>query len=161
MFNPCRRDEHFMALALQEAEIAAKNEEVPVGVVFVSGDKVIARACNQCEMLKDPTAHAELIGLTQACAKMGVQRLVDVEVFVTKEPCVMCAGALVHARISRLVVGAPDSKAGACGSVLDIVHHPRLNHQIPTVFGILDADCRALLQDFFRSRRHKGDDNSV
>lgn len=155
------RDERFMEIALKEAEIAAQNEEIPVGAVYVFEDRIIAKARNQCEMLVDPTAHAELIGLTQACAHLGVQRLTEVELFVTKEPCVMCAGALVHARIGRLVIGAADIKAGACGSVLDVVGHPRLNHKIPTIFGVLEEESRALLQDFFRARRKKGGDNSL
>lgn len=142
-----------MRLALQEAERARDADEVPVGAVFVHGEKVIARARNQCEMLKDPTAHAELIGITQACEWMGSGRLNEVEIFVTKEPCVMCAGALVHARMARLIIGAPDIKAGACGSVLQIVQNPRLNHAIPTTFGVLEEESRRLLQDFFRSRR--------
>lgn len=147
------RDERFMRMALQEAEKARDGDEVPVGAVFVHQDKVIARSRNQCEMLHDPTAHAELIGITKTCEWLGSSRLTDVEIFVTKEPCVMCAGALVHARVARLVIGAPDIKAGACGTVLQIVQHPRLNHAIPTTFGVLEEECRRLLQDFFRSRR--------
>ena len=148
-----QRDESFMRLALKEAKVAAHEDEVPVGAVFVHEDRVIARSRNQCEVLKDPTAHAELIGITQACTAMEAQRLPDVEVYVTKEPCVMCAGALVHARVKRLVIGAADSKAGACGSLLHIVDHPKLNHSIPTIFGVLEEECRLLLQDFFQSKR--------
>jgi tRNA(adenine34) deaminase len=147
------RDEHFMRQALKEAVKARDQDEVPVGAVFVFEEKIIARSHNQCEMLNDPTAHAELIGITQASSVLEAQRLTSVEVFVTKEPCVMCAGAFVHSRIARLVIGAGDTKAGACGTVLQIVNHPRLNHAIPTVFGVLEEESRELLQQFFRSRR--------
>jgi tRNA(adenine34) deaminase len=147
------RDETFMRLALKEAQAAGEQGEVPVGAVFVQDGKVIARARNQTELLTDPTAHAELVGITTACAALGVQRLTSVEVFVTKEPCAMCAGALVHARIARLVVGTPDPKAGACGSVLQVADHPELNHSIPTFFGALEEECRRLLQEFFRTKR--------
>lgn len=147
------RDQGFMRLALKEAEVAREEGEVPVGAVFVHEDRIIGRSRNQCEMLVDPTAHAEMTGITQACSALGVQRLCDVEVFVTKEPCVMCAGALVHARVSRLVIGAPDPKAGACGSVLQIVANPKLNHSVTVEFGILEDACRRLLQAFFRSKR--------
>jgi tRNA(adenine34) deaminase len=147
------RDKRFMRAALEEAKTALSRDEVPVGAVFVFQDRIIARTHNQCEMLTDPTAHAELIGITQACEALGVQRLTSVEVFVTKEPCVMCAGALVHARVSRLIIGTPDMKAGACGTKLQVVNHPELNHSISTLFGVLDTECREILQGFFRSRR--------
>ncbi len=147
------RDKGYMRIALLEAEAAADQEEIPVGAVFVHGDKVIARSRNQCEGLGDPTAHAEMIGITQACAVMEAQRLTSVEVFVTKEPCLMCIGALVHARVQRLVIGTPDFKVGACGSVIDVAGHPALNHSLSIDFGVLEHDCRALLQSFFRSKR--------
>ena len=145
----------FMQIALREAREAAAEDEVPVGAVFVSRGRIVARARNQTEKLTDPTAHAEMIGLTQACAALDVQRLTTVELFGTKEPCVMCAGALVHARIARLVIGTADEKAGACGSVLDVTNHGDLNHTIPTVFGVLEEECRGVLQDFFRLKRGK------
>ena len=153
MFSQEDRDRFFMDVALKEARAAMESEEVPVGAVFVKGDRILARAGNQVVRLHDPTAHAEMIALTAACAALEAARLTDVEVFVTKEPCVMCAGALVHARVGRLVVGTPDIKAGACGTVLDLTNHPRLNHSIPTVFGVMEEECRALLQAFFRARR--------
>jgi len=148
-----QKDEYFMRLALKEAKIAADHDEIPVGAVFISEGKVITSSRNQCEMLTDPTAHAEIIGITQACAALEVQRLTAVDLYVTKEPCVMCAGALVHARIRRLVIGAPDIKAGACGSILQLVKNEKLNHSIQTVFGVLEDECRAILQEFFKSKR--------
>lgn len=147
------RDEGFMRMALKEAKAAAAEDEVPVGAVFVHEDRIIARSRNQCETLGDPTAHAELIGITQACSAMEEQRLPSVEVFVTKEPCVMCAGALIHARIKRLVIGCADPKAGACGTVLQIVDNPKLNHSVSTIFGVLEDECRSLLQGFFKGKR--------
>jgi len=147
-------DKKWMRAAVKEAEAAARDDEIPVGAVFVFEEKIIARAHNQCESLLDPTAHAEMIGLTQACAALSSQRLVGVEAFVTKEPCVMCAGALVHARVDRLVVGARDEKAGACGTVLDVISNRKLNHRVPVEFGILENECRELLQDFFRMKRN-------
>ena len=147
------RDEIFMQMALKEARAALEDDEVPVGAVFVQDEKVIARARNQAELLTDPTAHAELVGITTACAALASKRLTSIEVFVTKEPCAMCAGALVHARIARLVIGTSDQKAGACGSVLQVANHPKLNHSIPILFGVLEGECRRLLQDFFREKR--------
>jgi tRNA(adenine34) deaminase len=147
------RDERYMRAALEQAKTALSKDEVPVGAVFVLEDRIIARTHNQCEMLTDPTAHAELIGITQACEAVQAQRLTSVEVFVTKEPCAMCAGALVHARVSRLIIGTPDIKAGACGTKLQLVDHPELNHSISTLFGVLETECRELLQEFFRSKR--------
>ncbi len=142
-----------MRLAIKEAEAAEENDEVPVGAVFVLDGKLIARARNQCELLNDPTAHAEMIALTQACAAIGSQRLIGVDVFVTKEPCVMCAGALVHARVGRVVIGTKDDKAGACGTVLQVIANEKLNHRVPVTFGLLEEECRDLLQRFFKKRR--------
>lgn len=148
-------DEKWMRMALKEAAAAGTNDEVPVGAVFVHQGKVIARARNQCELLTDPTAHAEMIGITQACSALGVQRLVGVELYVSKEPCVMCAGALVAARIDRLILGARDEKAGACGSVLQVISNSKLNHRVEITRGVLEDECRALLQEFFRGKREK------
>jgi tRNA(adenine34) deaminase len=134
-----------------------EEEEVPVGAVFVFKGKLIARARNQCELLKDATAHAEMIGITQACTALASSRLIGVDVYVTKEPCSMCAGALVHSRVNRLVVGARDEKAGACGTVLQVVANERLNHRVPVLFGVLEEDCRGLLQEFFQLRREGSD----
>ena len=146
-------DESFMAEALKEARIAAEEGEVPVGAVIVHEGRVIARAHNQRETLNDPTAHAEMIALTQASATLGRWRLTDTTVYVTLEPCTMCAGALVLARVGRLVFAAPDPKAGACGSLYDIVTDPRLNHRVAVTEGVLRAEASELLQTFFRERR--------
>ena len=148
-----RDDEKWMRLAINEALAASSNDEVPVGAVFVHQGKVIARSHNQCELLTDPTAHAEMVGITEACAALEVQRLVGVELFVTKEPCVMCAGALVAARIDRVVFGARDEKAGACGSVLQLISNSKLNHRMLITSGVLEEECRALLQEFFQGKR--------
>jgi len=148
-----KEEQRWMRLAIKEAEAAEENDEVPVGAVFVLDGKLIARARNQCELLNDPTAHAEMIALTQACAAIGSQRLIGVDVFVTKEPCVMCAGALVHARVGRVVIGTKDDKAGACGTVLQVIANEKLNHRVPVTFGLLEEECRDLLQRFFKKRR--------
>ncbi len=146
-------DEHFMQIALAEARAALEHEDVPIGAVIVRNGVVIARAHNQRELLKDPTAHAEIIALTQASAAVGAWRLTDCTMFVTLEPCVMCAGALVLARMGRLVYGAEDPKAGACVSLYRIPEDERLNHRIPVVGGLLAAECGELLREFFRGRR--------
>jgi tRNA(adenine34) deaminase len=146
-------DERFMREALREAEKAAEEDEVPVGCVVVRQGRVIGRAHNQRERLKDPTAHAEMLALTQAAASVGDWRLEDAAMYVTLEPCPMCAGALVLARVQRLVFGAEDPKAGACGTLYDIVRDPRLNHRMEVVSGILAAECSGLLKAFFARRR--------
>jgi tRNA(adenine34) deaminase len=146
-------DEKYMRIALQEASAALDHGDVPVGAVIVHDGVVIARAHNQREQLKDPTAHAEMIALTQAAAAREAWRLTGCTLYVTVEPCVMCAGALVLARVSRLVYGADDPKAGACASLYRILSDPRLNHSIETASGVLADDCAGLLREFFRSRR--------
>lgn len=146
-------DDHYMQMALAEARAALEHEDVPIGAVIVRDGVVIARAHNQRELLKDPTAHAEIIALTQASAAVGGWRLTECAMFVTLEPCVMCAGALVQARLGRLVYGATDPKAGACVSLYRIPEDERLNHRIPVVGGVLAEECGALLKEFFRSRR--------
>ena len=146
-------DERYMRIALAEARAALDHADVPVGAVIVRDGVVIARAHNQRELLKDPTAHAEVIALTQASAALGAWRLTACTVYVTVEPCVMCAGALVLARVSRLVYGADDPKAGACVSLYRIPSDARLNHCIPTVQGVLAEESAALLREFFRARR--------
>jgi tRNA(adenine34) deaminase len=148
-----------MAEALAEARRAAAEGEVPVGAVVVergpdgSGHRIIAAAHNRPIALNDPTAHAEMLALRQAAATLGVYRLKDAAMFVTLEPCVMCVGALVHARIAELYFGARDEKAGALGSVYDIGRDGRLNHRIEVHGGLMDPECAALLRDFFRVRR--------
>jgi len=145
----------FMNVALQEALTASDNDEVPVGAVIVCGGRIIARAHNQRELLKDPTAHAEMIAITQAAAAMNNWRLTGATMYVTLEPCAMCAGAIVLSRIDRLVFGAADPKAGACGTLFNIVQDSRLNHRVEIVSGILAAECAETLRSFFAKRREK------
>jgi len=142
-----------MRAALREARKAAEDDEVPVGAVVVQGGRIIGRAHNQRERLRDPTAHAEMIAITQAAAALESWRLERATLYVTLEPCVMCAGALVNARISRVVFGARDPKAGACGSLYQVGMDPRLNHSFEVMGGVLEEECAALLRDFFAPRR--------
>jgi tRNA(adenine34) deaminase len=146
-----------MREALKEAALAREVGEVPVGCVVVQGSahggRVIARAHNQREMLQDPTAHAEMVALTQAAAELGTWRLEGATVYVTLEPCAMCAGAMVLARVDRLVYGAPDPKAGAVESVFRILEEKRLNHRVEVERGVLAGPCGAILTEFFRERR--------
>ena len=147
----------YMRLALKEAEVARDEDEVPVGAVIIHDGRIIGKAHNQRERLRDPTAHAEMIAITQAAASLDRWRLTGATLYVTLEPCPMCAGALVLARIDRLVYGATDPKAGACGSLYDIVTDGRLNHRLDVISGVLEEECRSLLQDFFRGRRSRAD----
>ena len=142
-----------MHLALREAIKAADADEVPVGAVIVHEGRVIARAHNQKELLLDPTAHAEMIAITQAAAALESRYLTGCTLYCTLEPCAMCAGAMVLARIRRLVFGAYDSKAGAAGSVLNVVREKRLNHRPEVLGGVLEADCAGLLKIFFAGKR--------
>jgi tRNA(adenine34) deaminase len=146
-------DAGFMALALAEAAMAPGHGDVPVGAVVVAGGRVVARRHNEREALGDPTAHAEILALRDAAAAMGTWRLEQATVVVTLEPCPMCAGALVAARVGRLVFGATDPKAGACGTLYQICGDPRLNHELPVTHGVMAAEAGALLADFFASRR--------
>jgi len=148
-------DEEFMRLALAEAEKAAECGETPVGAVLVVAGEVVAAAHNMRETWQDPTAHAEAIVLREAAARLGTWRLADATVYVTLEPCLMCAGALVLARIERLVYGCRDLKAGALGSVYDVVRDGRLNHAYRIVPGVLEEECRTLLSGFFQKLRAK------
>jgi tRNA(adenine34) deaminase len=147
------RDEYFMRLALREAERAAEHEDVPIGAVVAHGGELIAAGHNERELRQDPTAHAEIIALREAARKLGSWRVLDAVLYVTLEPCAMCAGAIVLARVSRVVFGASDPKAGACGSVLDVLGEPRLNHRPALAGGLLDGECGAMLSEFFASRR--------
>ena len=147
------QEEVYMRAALKQARAAAEEGEVPVGAVIVAGGRIIARAHNQRERLKDPTAHAEMIALTQAAAALESWRLDGATLYVTLEPCLMCAGALVQARVERVVFGALDPKAGACGSLYQVGLDTRLNHTFELEGGLLEAECAELLQDFFRDRR--------
>jgi tRNA(adenine34) deaminase len=146
-------DEIAMRAALAEARAAAEAGEVPIGAVAVVGGEIIARGQNRVMRDLDPTAHAEIVAMRAAARAIGNYRLVDCELYVTLEPCTMCAGAMIHARLGRLVYGAADPKAGAAGSVLEVLNHPRLNHQMKVTAGVLDEECGELLRGFFRERR--------
>ena len=150
-----QEDQRFMQTAIASAEIAEENSDVPIGAVIVHKNRIIAKAWNQREQLNDPTAHAEIIALTQAAAALESWRLLDCTIYVTLEPCVMCAGALVNARIKRLVYGCDDPKAGACKSLYNIVTDERLNHRLDVTAGVLAEDCTRQLQQFFQRRRNE------
>jgi tRNA(adenine34) deaminase len=147
------RDEYFMRLAIREAQAALEHDDVPIGAVVVRDGEVIGAAHNERELRQDPTAHAELIALREASRALGSWRVLDAVLYVTLEPCAMCAGAIVLARVPRLVYGATDPKAGAAGSVLDDLDQPRLNHRPAVAGGLLAEECAELLTDFFGSRR--------
>jgi len=146
-------DEASMREALRQAQKAYEADEVPVGAVVVRAGRIIARAHNQVELLKDATAHAEMLALTQAEAAVGDWRLLDCDLYVTKEPCAMCAGAIVHVRIRRLIFGCADPRAGAAGSVINLLQLPNLNHRCEIISGVLQNECAAILQDFFQKKR--------
>lgn len=148
--------ERFMQQALAEARLAFDDGEVPVGAVVVLGEQVIGRGHNQTLKLNDPTAHAEILAITAAAAAVGNQRLEGCRLYVTLEPCPMCAGAVVNARLAQLFFGAYDARAGAAGTLYTITTDPRLNHQTETLGGILDLQSAALLREFFQARRGKG-----
>ena len=146
-------DEKYLAVAIEEAQRAADKGEVPIGAALVINGKVIAQAHNLREGLSDPTAHAEILVLREASQQLGRWRLTDSTLYVTMEPCAMCAGAAVLARISRIVYGCRDLKAGACGSVFDIPREPQLNHRIEVIGGVLERPCQTVLKEFFFNRR--------
>jgi len=147
------RDEYFMRLALREAERALEHDDVPIGALIVHEGEVLAAACNERELRGDPTAHAEVLALREASARLGTWRLLDTALYVTLEPCAMCAGAIVLGRVPRLVYAADDPKAGAAGSVLDVLAEPRLNHRPAVARGLLAEEAAELLRAFFASRR--------
>jgi tRNA(adenine34) deaminase len=147
-------DEPFMREALRLALKARAADEVPVGAVVVRDGKIISRAYNQVELLKDATAHAEMLALTAAEAAAGDWRLTDCDLYVTKEPCPMCAGAIVHTRIRRVIFGCPDVRAGAAGTVMNLLQHKSLNHQTQITPGVLQDESAAILQDFFKTKRN-------
>src|SRR5438128_2756320 len=146
-------DEAFMREALRQAQKAYEADEVPVGAVVVRAGKIIARAYNQVELLKDATAHAEMLALTQAEAAVGGWGLTNCDLYVTKEPCAMCAGAIVHVRLRRLIFGCADPRGGAAGSVINLLQLPSLNHRCEITSGVLQNECAAILQDFFQKKR--------
>jgi tRNA(adenine34) deaminase len=147
------RDEYFMRLALREASRALEHDDVPIGAVIVREGEVIGLGHNEREVRADPTAHAEMIALREAARSLGSWRVLDSVMYVTLEPCAMCAGAIVLARVPRVVFGATDPKAGAAGSVLDVLAQPQLNHRPQVQGGLLAGECAELLQRFFASRR--------
>lgn len=152
------RDDDFMREALRLANKAYQADEVPVGAVVVRAGRIIARAYNQVEMLKDATAHAEMLALTQAEAAVGDWRLNDCDLYVTKEPCVMCAGALVHVRIRRVIFGCSDPRSGGGGGLINLLQNPALNHHCEVTSGVLQNEGAAILQDFFRNKRSAEDE---
>ena len=149
MMEEIQKHEYFMRQAIAEAEKAVEKNDVPVGAIIVYEGRIIARAHNQREMLNDPTAHAEMIAITQAAAYLENWRLRGTTLYVTLEPCAMCAGALVQSRVNTLVYGTADKKAGACVSVMNIVQEPRFNHRLEVVPNVLAKECKGLLQKFF------------
>jgi tRNA(adenine34) deaminase len=148
-------DHYFMGEALRQALRAYEAEEVPIGAVIVREGRIIARAFNQVELLKDATAHSEMLALTQAEGAVGNWRLTDCTLYVTKEPCPMCAGAIVHTRLMRVVFGVGDPKGGAAGGALNLLQFPTLNHRCDITSGVREQECRTLLQNFFAEQRAK------
>jgi len=160
LFSSDQSDEYFMSEALKQARMAAEKDEVPVGAIIVFEKKIIARAHNQVELLQDPTAHAEMIAITQATNAIKSKWLLNCTLYVTLEPCSMCAGAMVLARLKQLIFGAKDPKTGACGSIGNIANHPALNHKI-NVRGGVEADLAgALISDFFQKKRSQSRENN-
>jgi tRNA(adenine34) deaminase len=151
--DPTELDKFYMRMAMQEAAKAFEKDEVPVGAVIVQNKKVIGRAHNQVKLLKDPTAHAEMLAITQACETMEAERLPESTLYVTLEPCPMCVGAMILARIQRLVFGAREKKTGACGSVVHLLADGKWNHQFRIEEGLLEFESAALLEEFFKKKR--------
>src|SRR5436190_21747029 len=151
-------DAYFMNEALRLARKAFQKEEVPIGAIVGREGRIIGRAYNQVELLKDATAHAEMLAITQAEAAVGDWRLNDCDLYVTKEPCAMCAGALVHVRMRRVIFGCPDPRAGAAGGIINLLQMPSFNHRCEITTGVLAQECAALLQTFFQARRRSNPD---
>lgn len=151
--GPATGPEFFVREAMAQAHGAAADGEVPVGAVVVRGGEIIGRGQNRVIRDSDPTAHAEIVAMRDAARALGNYRLTGCELYVTLEPCAMCAGAILHARIARLIYAAPDPKAGACGSVLSVMNHPQLNHRVQVTEGVLASECSSMLTAFFRARR--------
>jgi tRNA(adenine34) deaminase len=147
------RDEYFMRMAIREAQRALEHDDVPIGAVLVRGEEIVASGHNERELRGDPTAHAEVLALREAARAVGSWRVLDSVLYVTLEPCAMCAGAVVLARVPRVVFGAYDPKAGACGSVLDVLGEPALNHRPEVAGGLLAGECGEMLSAFFAARR--------
>ena len=158
--NIVKRMKNFMAEALKEAEKAAEMGEVPVGAVIVRDGEVIAKGHNMTESTKDPTAHAEMLAIRRASQKLGGWRLIGCHMYVTAEPCSMCAGAIVWSRIEKLFIGTMDPKAGACGSVFNIPQEKKLNHFVEIETGVMEEECAQIMRDFFRKLRSKNNKRS-
>lgn len=156
MQNDIAPDAIFMQQAIAQAQAAAELDEVPVGCVIVHRGRIVAAAHNRCEQLRDATAHAEMIAITQASESIGDWRLEDCSLFVTLEPCIMCAGAILQSRVPRVVFGAVDPKAGAVGSLYNLLNDNRLNHRCEVVSGVMAAECGRLLTEFFKRKRAMG-----
>jgi tRNA(adenine34) deaminase len=148
-------DTYFMGEALRQARKAESQDEVPIGAVIVRNMEIVARSWNQVELLKDPTAHAEILAITQAASVVGDWRLDACDLYVTKEPCPMCAGAIVQARLHRVIYGCPDPKTGGAGGMINLLRMPPLNHQCEITRGVREAECREILQRFFKMRREE------
>lgn len=153
-------DHYFMGEALRQAARAQAADEVPVGAVIVREGRIIARAFNQVELLKDATAHAEMLAITQAEEAVGDWRLNECALYVTKEPCAMCAGAMVHVRVARVIYGVRDLKAGAAGGIMNLLQFPSFNHRCEITSGVREAECKAFLQTFFQAKRSAGAEDS-
>lgn len=148
-------DKHFMEFALEEARNAKEIKEVPIGAVIVKDGQVIARGYNKRETLKNPLAHAEILAIEEASRVLDSWRLLDCTLYVTIEPCAMCAGAIVNSRIKRVVIGAMDYKMGACGSVVNLVRHEKFNHKVELEIGVLEEECSGIMKEFFKELRDK------
>lgn len=148
-------DRYFMNLALEEAKKARDKGEVPIGAVIVRGGEVIGKGYNKREMLRSPLAHAEILAIDEASRYLDAWRLLDCTLYVTIEPCIMCAGAIVNSRIERLVIGADDPKMGACGTVVNLVEEERFNHRVDVTFGVMREECSTIMSDFFRTLRKR------
>ena len=144
-----------MKVALEEAKKAYSTYEVPVGAIIVHKNKIIGRGYNKRETLKDPTAHAEILAIKEASEYLGGWRLIDCTMYVTLEPCAMCAGAIVNSRIDKLIIGTRDLKMGCCGTIEDLTNHSKFNHRLEVIFGILEEECSSLMKDFFKELRNK------
>lgn len=146
-------DKEYMKIALEEAQKALSIYEVPVGAIIVYKNKIIGKGYNRCESLKDPTAHAEIMAIKEASKYLDAWRLLDCTMYVTLEPCAMCAGAIVNSRIDRLVIGTPDNKRGCCGTVEDLTNHEKFNHKVDVSFEVLKDECSSIISNFFKTLR--------
>ena len=155
LFKEVNMDKYFMSQALEQAKNAKEIGEVPIGAVIVKNGKIIARGFNKREILKNPLAHAEILAINKASEVLDSWRLLDSTMYVTIEPCAMCAGAIVNSRIKRLVIGAMDPKMGACGSIVDLVRHEKFNHKVKLEIGVLEEECSQIMKDFFKKLRDR------